>query len=87
MSGHKEERKNYFRHSGYLGHLKIQTLKDVRAKQPQRILEEAVSGMLPKNRLRKQQMRRCFLVLGTEHKYEAQKPVPLIEGKTRGKNL
>lgn len=81
VSGHKEERKNYFRHSGYLGHLKIESLKDVRAKKPERILEEAVKGMLPKNRLRKEQMRRLFLVVGSEHKYEAQKPQPLTLSK------
>ena len=81
VSGHKEERKNYFRHSGYLGHLKVQSLKEVRAKHPERILLEAVKGMLPKNRLRKPQLRRLFLVVGAEHKYEAQKPQPLTLSK------
>ncbi len=81
VSGHKEERKNYFRHSGYLGHLKVETLKTVRAKQPERILESAVSGMLPKNRLRKDQMRRLFLTIGEEHQYAAQKPQPLTLSK------
>ena len=81
VSGHKEDRKNYFRHSGYLGHLKIETLKEVRAKKPERILQEAVKGMLPKNRLQKPQLRRLFLVVGSDHKYEAQKPQPLTLSK------
>ena len=76
VSGKKEERKNYFRHSGYLGHLKIQSLQEVREKDPKRILSEAVKGMLPRNRHRKDQMRRLFLTIGEAHQYEAQKPEP-----------
>ena len=74
VTGSKEERKAYYRHSGYLGNLKVAPLKDVRAKTPTRILEEAVSGMLPKNKLRKPQMRRLHLVVGTENPHAAQKP-------------
>ncbi|HEY5713790.1 MAG TPA: 50S ribosomal protein L13 [Candidatus Gracilibacteria bacterium] len=79
VTGKKEDRKNYFSHSGYLGHLKIEKLKDVREKRPERIFEEAVKGMLPKNRHRKEQMRRLFLIQGSEHKYTAQTPEPLPE--------
>lgn len=73
-TGNKEEDKKYYRHSGYLGNLKTASLKEVREKTPKRILEQAVSGMLPKNRLRKDQLRRLRLVIGNENPYEAQKP-------------
>jgi len=76
-TGDKEEGKMYYRHSGYLGHLKAVKLKDVRKRDPKRILEEAVKGMLPKNKLRKDQMRRLMLVLGTENPHAAQNPQPL----------
>lgn len=74
VSGNKEEDKKYYRHSGYLGNLKTEILKDVRKKDPTRILKEAVRGMLPKNKLRKIQMRRLFLVIGSENPHAAQKP-------------
>lgn len=77
VSGNKEEQKEYYRHSGYLGNLKVEKLKDVREKTPKRILEEAVKGMLPKNKLRKHQMRRLHLVVGAENPYTAQKPQPI----------
>lgn len=74
VSGNKESDKKYYRHSGYLGNLKTEVLKDVREKNPTRILEEAISGMLPKTKLRKDQLRRLFLVVGSENPYQAQKP-------------
>ena len=74
VSGNKESGKKYYRHSGYLGNLKTELLKDVREKNPTRILEEAISGMLPKTKLRKDQLRRLFLVVGSENPYQAQKP-------------
>lgn len=77
VSGNKEEQKAYYRHSGYLGNLKTVFLKDVREKTPKRILEEAVSGMVPKNKLRKHQLRRLHLVVGTENPHAAQQAKPL----------
>ncbi|MDH3324186.1 MAG: 50S ribosomal protein L13 [Candidatus Peregrinibacteria bacterium] len=77
VSGKKETDKKYYRHSGYLGNLKTESLAEVREKNPVRILEEAVSGMLPKNKLRKHQMRRLFLIVGEENPHEAQKPEQL----------
>lgn len=77
VSGNKEEGKLYYRHSGYLGNLKTEKLKDVRAKSPARILEEAVGGMLPKNKLRPHQMRRLHLVVGSENPHKAQQAQPL----------
>ncbi len=77
VSGNKEVDKKYYRHSGYLGHLNVQSLEVVRKKDPKRILQEAVSGMLPKNRLRAGQMKRLLLVVGNENPYQAQKPKTL----------
>jgi len=77
VTGRKEDDKMYYRHSGYIGNLKKATLKAVRARDPKRILEDAVSGMLPKNKLRKDQMRRLHLVVGSDNMHEAQKPQPL----------
>jgi large subunit ribosomal protein L13 len=74
VTGNKETDKNYYRHSGYLGNLKTESLATVREKNPTRILEQAIKGMLPKNKLRKHQMRRLFLIVGEENPHEAQKP-------------
>lgn len=77
VSGNKEEGKKYYRHSGYIGNLKTESLTVVREKDPTRILKEAISGMLPKNKLRKHQMRRLRLIVGSENPYDAQKPEKL----------
>ena len=77
VSGRKEENKMYYRHSGYLGHLKKRSLSEMREKNPKKILEFAVRGMLPKTRLQTQQMKRLLLVMGNENPYQAQKPEPL----------
>jgi len=77
VSGRKEEGKKYYNHSRTLGELKTQTLREVRTKNPMRILEEAVNGMLPSTKLRASQMKRLRLVIGNKNPYEAQKPKPL----------
>lgn len=77
VSGNKEEGKKYYSHSGFIGNLKEQSLATVREKHPTRIIESAVNGMLAKNKHRKHQMRRLFLVAGSENPHEAQKPTPL----------
>jgi large subunit ribosomal protein L13 len=77
VTGNKEEDKKYYRHSGYIGHLKTQSLEVVREKSPKRILEDAVSGMLPKTRLRAGQMKRLLLVVGSKNPHEAQQAKPL----------
>ncbi len=76
-SGKKEEQKKYYRHSGYLGNLKVATLKEVRVKDPKRILHDAVSGMISKTKLRKNQMKRLILIKGDENPHKAQSPVVL----------
>ena len=77
VTGKKEEQKKYYRHSGYLGHLKQMTLKEKREKDPSFIIKNAISGMLPKNRHRKQQLRRLFLFEDEQHAHLAQNPIPL----------
>lgn len=77
VSGNKETQKMYYDHSGYMGSLKSQTLAEIRAKNPTRIIEDAVGGMLPKNRLRTEQLRRLKLVVGSENPHTAQNPVTL----------
>ncbi len=74
VTGRKEEQKKYYRHSGYLGHLTTEKLSEVREKKPERICLDAVSGMLPKTKLRKDQLRRLFIIVGDKNPYEAQKP-------------
>ncbi len=72
VSGKKEEDKEYHRHSRYFGNLKTETVKEVREKNPTRILQGAVSGMLTRTRLRDAQMKRLFLIVGDKNPHEAQ---------------
>lgn len=77
ISPQKGIRKTYFDHTGYLGHWRVTSLADMMKKHPERVLEMAVKGMLPHNRLRFQMLKRLHVLPGAEHKYAAQKPVPL----------
>ncbi|MCF7846833.1 MAG: 50S ribosomal protein L13 [Candidatus Gracilibacteria bacterium] len=77
VSGQKETDKQYYRSSGYIGHLKSINLAELRKKNPSRILQHAVSGMLPKTKHRKQQLLRLHLVIGDKNPHEAQQPKPL----------
>jgi large subunit ribosomal protein L13 len=81
FSGNKELTKLYFSHSGYLGHLKETTAAQMRQKHPERILEYAVHGMLPKNKLNRHILKKLFIYPGAEHKHHAQKPVPYTTTK------
>lgn len=82
VTGHKMDQKLYRTHSGYVGSLKETTLKDMLAKKPERVLELAVKGMLPKNSLGRQMYRKLFVYAGPDHKHDAQKP-EVYEIKTR----
>jgi len=64
----------YYRHSGQIGKLKSMNVAELRAKKPAMIIEKAVSGMLSKNKLRPEQMKRLRVVVGADHQYNAQKP-------------
>ena len=74
VTGKKEVQKEYFRHSGYPGGLSRRNLKEVRAAHPERIIEGAVRGMLPKNILGEKQLRKLKVYVGTEHPHAQQKP-------------
>ena len=74
LTGKKMTDKVYVRHSGYPGGQRTQTPTEILAKFPERIVEKAVKGMLPKNRLGRKLYTNLHVVVGSEHKYEAQKP-------------
>jgi large subunit ribosomal protein L13 len=74
LTGKKMSDKIYLRHTGYPGGQREQTATEVLTKFPERILEKAVKGMLPKNRLGRKLFTNLHVVVGAEHKYEAQKP-------------
>ena len=74
VTGKKMSNKIYYRHTGFLWGLKEISLEDLLEKKPLKVIEFAVSGMLPKNKLRKKMLSRLKLFTGTEHTYTAQKP-------------
>lgn len=74
LTGKKMTDKVYVRHSGYPGGQTFQNPQDLLAKYPERVVEKAVRGMLPKNKLGRQLFRNLHVVIGGEHKFEAQKP-------------
>jgi len=69
-TGRKEDQKNYYRHSGYPGGLKTESLKELRARKPEEIIYHAVKGMLPQNRLRDRMLRRLKIFATDTHPYE-----------------
>lgn len=77
VTGKKMSQKIYYRHSGYVGGMKKTTLKEMMAKKPERAVELAVKGMLPKGPLGRQMYRKLFVYAGPEHKHAAQKPEPV----------
>lgn len=74
VTGDKETGKIYYRHSGFPGGIKDASLKEVREKFPERIIENAVKGMLPKNKLSDDRMKRLKVYAGPEHNHAAQTP-------------
>jgi large subunit ribosomal protein L13 len=77
FTGKKETDKEYFRHTGYPGGARVRTPEYVREHKPEFIIENAVKGMLPKNRLGRQMLTKLKVYAGTEHPHEAQQPQPL----------
>jgi len=77
FSGNKWRAKEYLRYSGYPGGLKRRTAEEMLVKKPEAIVEKAVKGMLPKNRLGRAVFRKLFVYAGTEHPHAAQQPKPL----------
>lgn len=77
LTGRKEEQKIYYRHSLYPGGLKTRTAAEMREKRPERMVELAVWGMLPHNRLGRRQIRKLKVYAGSDHPHQAQQPEPL----------
>ena len=77
VTGKKMEQKIYYHHSDYVGGMKETTLKEMMAKKPEKVLELAVKGMLPKGPLGRSMYTKLFVYAGPEHKHEAQKPEAL----------
>ena len=74
LSGKKLLQKTYFRHSGYIGGTTFTTAERMLSDKPERMVELAIKGMLPKNRLGRQMYRKLNVYRGAEHPHEAQKP-------------
>ena len=74
VTGKKMDQKIYYNHSDYVGGMKETTLKEMLAKHPERVIELAVKGMLPKGPLGRSMYSKLFVYAGPEHKHAAQKP-------------
>jgi len=83
LGGKKWEGKVHYRHSGFPGGLRVRTARETHAKHPTRLIEVAVRGMLPPNRLRGEQLRRLKVYAGAEHPHTGQSPRPLSEVPAR----
>lgn len=69
-TGRKEQKKVYYRYSGYPGGLRVETLRELRARKPTEIITHAVKGMLPQNKLRDRMLKRLKVFAGPEHEYK-----------------
>lgn len=77
VTGNKSQDKMYYRHTGYPGGIKETNFEKLQAKAPERILEIAIKGMLPKNPLGRAMYRKLKVYAGPEHKHTAQQPEPI----------
>jgi large subunit ribosomal protein L13 len=80
VTSDKSQSKIYYRHSGYPGGIKAETFEALRERRPEAIIERAVKGMLPKNKLGRQMGRKLKVYAGPDHPHEAQSPQPLDLG-------
>jgi len=74
VTSKKSQQKIYYRHSGYPGGLREESFESLRERRPEAVVERAVRGMLPKNRLGRQMIRKLKVYSGAEHPHEAQRP-------------
>ena len=77
VSGNKAKDKMYYKHSGYMGGMKSINFEDLIERAPERVIETAVKGMLPKNPLGRDMFRKLKVYAGANHKHAAQQPQPL----------
>jgi large subunit ribosomal protein L13 len=81
VTGNKLDQKRYYRHSGYPGGLRSRTLREQLDRRPTEVIRKAVKGMLPRNRLARQQINKLKVYAGPDHQHEAQAPKPLEVGR------
>jgi large subunit ribosomal protein L13 len=77
VTGNKLKDKVYYRHTGYIGNLKSETLEELLKRKPERAVQRAVKGMLPSNPLGRAMLRKLKVYAGPEHRHVAQQPKPL----------
>ena len=77
VTGDKLAQKTYWRHSGYPGGIKSRSLQEMLDRRPEEVIRKAVKGMLPRNRLARQQLTKLKVYAGPEHPHEAQQPKPM----------
>ena len=75
VTGAKYDKKKYYKHSLYPGGLKTKTFRELNKNNPEKIIENAVKGMLPKNKLGKSIIKKLKIFKGPEHEHESQKPI------------
>ncbi len=86
LTGRKAEQREYFRHTGYMGHERFTPIATMLAKHPERVVERAIHGMLPKSSLGRQRLRRKLRVYAADvHPHAAQQPAVLTFGKSSDK--
>ncbi len=84
VTGRKLMQKTYYRHSGYVGNLKTTILRDMLEKRPERVLQLAVRGMLPKNKLGREMFKRLKVYTGDSHPHQAQMPRQAAQADSTG---
>ena len=77
VTGRKLKNKMYYRHTGYIGNLKAESLEKLLSRRPERVIELAVKGMLPRNPLGRKMLKKLKVVKGAEHPHKAQQPIAL----------
>ena len=77
VTGNKRQEKRYYRHSGYPGGLRSRSFEEMIERRPEEVLRLAVKGMLPRNRLGRQQLRKLKIYAGPDHPHQAQQPAPM----------
>ena len=77
VTGRRLDQKMYYRHSGYMGGLTEISLRDQLKRYPNRVIESAVRGMLPRNKLGRKMIKKLKVYAGDQHPHDAQQPVPL----------
>jgi len=77
LTGNKLDQKIYYKHTGYIGHLRSATLREMLEKKPEEVIKKAVIRMLPKNKLSQASIKKLKIYPGPDHPHEAQQPVTL----------